>query len=277
MILGCDSFFLWICYLVMKEQSFNLSIPDLFKISLSDHGVLYFQFQRDKETNPISRKLTCDLIERLSTYEADPQIKAIVFTGGLHRSFSAGGDFNDVQSLSTREETTAYLNEIIDSYQAILKLTKPTLAMIDHHAIGQGLQIALMTDWRIATTRSRIAMPELKNGVACPLGATILEKLFGRARMMEDVIGCSTLDASQALQKFYFQKVVPPEELVQITENQIHNLIQYPQVSYRTTKKIFNESMIHALENVRRDATEAHVQSILSRSGQDHFTRILNR
>ena len=60
--------------------------------------------------------------------------------------------------------------------------------MIDNYAIGQGLQVAMMADSRIATTRAKVSMPELKNGVACPLGALILE-IAAHALALEPRIG----------------------------------------------------------------------------------------
>ena len=50
---------------------------------------------------------------------------------------------------------------------------RPRVTEVDHHAIGQGLQVALMADWRVGSERSRYQMPELAIGMPCPLGSCV--------------------------------------------------------------------------------------------------------
>jgi carboxymethylproline synthase len=252
------------------------SIKDVFELGI-ENKFLWIQFNRLKEANPFSRLLTQELMRVLAEVELDPEIKGVVLTGGIGRSFSTGGDFNDVARLSKREEVFEYLNEIIDLYQAILRVTKPTLALVDHYAIGQGLQVALLTDWRIASSRTKISMPELKNGVACPLGALILETLFGRAAMLKDVIGCSMLSLESDRMSQFFEQIVDEADLFSAGNKWIERVLEYPEVPFRLTKRIQNKRFIVLLEDIREDAAEAHIQSILARTGQAHFQKILNR
>ncbi len=252
------------------------SYPGLY-LTKNQDGNLWIQFDHEKETNPFSRKLTVAIIQLAQQIETDESIKSLVLTGGLGRSFCAGGDFNDVSRLKEKEETRLYLYEIIDLYQAILKISKPVISLIDHYAIGQGLQVALMTDYRIATDRAQVSMPELKNGVACPLGATILENYFGHGQMLEDVVGCSMMSAEVALEKKYFNKICKPELLLTEGEEFIKNLNSYPLVPFRTTKKIYNQKLYQALEDVRYEAGEAHIATMQAQTAQKHFNKILGK
>jgi carboxymethylproline synthase len=87
------------------------------------------------------------------------------------------------------------IEELIDRcialYVSILQVTKPTIAAIDGHAIGLGVQMALSCDWRIGTSNAKMIMWELKKRVACPLGAYMLEGFFARAAMLESCMGSS--------------------------------------------------------------------------------------
>ncbi len=257
-------------------QNSYASHPKLYLAEIKNQN-LWIQFDHEKDTNPFSRRLTVAITGLCEQVEKDDQIKAVVFTGGMGRSFCAGGDFNDVQKLKEREETKLYLLEIIDLYQAILQVTKPTISLIDNYAIGQGLQVALMTDLRIATNRAQISMPELKNGVACPLGATILETYFGHGQMLEDVVGCSMTNAEQSLNKKYFNELCAPEDLFNRGDFWMKKLNDYPSIPFRITKDIYNKKLLNALEQVREPAAEAHVQTMLAKSGQAHFKKILSK
>ncbi len=252
-----------------------LSQPGVYLTELKNQ-TLWIEFNHEKETNPFSRRLTVEIIRLASQIEADPKIKSVVLTGGLNRSFCSGGDFNDVSKLKETEETKLYLYEIIDLYQALLNITKPVISLIDHYAIGQGLQVALMTDYRIATARAQISMPELKNGVACPLGATILETYFGHGQMLEDVVGCSMMNAETALAKKYFNVLCPDTDLLSVGEKWIQKLNEYPEIPFRMTKKIYNKKLYDALEHVRVPAGLAHVETMKVQSAQKHFDKILN-
>jgi carboxymethylproline synthase len=258
------------------ENSKYSSYPGLYLTHLQKQW-LWVQFDHNKETNPFSRKLTLAITDLNEKLNHDDSVFGVVFYGGPQRSFSAGGDFNDVSQLRTAEETDLYISEIINLYQSVLKINKPVISVLDNYVIGQGLQVALMSDWRIASENVKISMSELKNGVACPLGATILKELFGQARMLEDVVGCETFDADVAFKKGYFNTLVKSEDLIKATATMIDRLQKYPQTPFKETKKIYTKAMIDALENVRKVAAHAHIQTMFAGSAQTHFDRILKK
>lgn len=246
-----------------------------------DDGIARVQFNREKDTNAFSRQMTIDLLELCRLVSADGasdrKVQALVLTGGQGRSFSVGGDFNDVSKLSEEPEIRAYLGEIIDLYIAILQVSIPVVAAIDRFAIGQGLQVALMTDWRIGAETCQLQMPELKNGVACPLGSIILEVLFGRARMQELVFDCELIDPRAARQIGLINQIAGPGELDAAALQMARRLATYPRTSYVATKRIQNQRFVDALETVREPSSQAHVAAFLARTGKKHFEKILGQ
>lgn len=239
-------------------------------------------FRREKDTNAFSRGMTLDLMEvcRLVVEDgraSEPSIDALVLTGGVGRSFSVGGDFHDVSALAEEGEIRSYLGEIIDLYISILQVEIPVVAAIDKFAIGQGLQVALMTDWRIGTDACRLQMPELKNGVACPLGSVILEFLLGRATMLELILDCDFLDAQASRALRLLQQITPATELADVARARAKQFQAYPRTSFVATKRIQNERFITALESVREASSRAHVDAFLRKTGKKHFEKILGR
>lgn len=237
--------------------------------------ILLIQLNHAKPQNPFSRKMNQELIDLASEIPNINSLKAVVITGGKDRSFSVGGDFNEVSQLREDEEVAALVEEIFDLYIALLNIKLPLIAAIDHYAIGQGLQVALMTDWKIASKRSVISMPELKNGVACPLGSMVLQHLLGCAKMLELVIDCPELNAQQAQNYCLVNEIVSHENLIEIALNKAKQLGNYPAVPFRETKQINNHRFIDILENVRHSTVQAHVASFKNKSGSEHFQKIL--
>lgn len=247
-----------------------------------DDGIATVTFKRERDTNAFSRAMTLEVMDVCRRIEEDarsatPAIGALILTGGSRRSFSVGGDFNDVSALEEEGQIRSYLGEIIDLYVSVLKVDIPVVAAIDKFAIGQGLQVALMTDWRIGTTECRVSMPELKNGVACPLGSLILEFLFGRAKMLEWVLDCEFLDAAASRAGGLLTQVVPVEELLPAAVAAAKRFKAYPRTSFVTTKRIQNERFVAALESVREASSQAHVAAFLRKTGKKHFDKVLGR
>src|SRR5262249_41459341 len=127
---------------------------------------------------------------------AAPRFDALVLTGGTGRSFSVGHSEKDRNGDWDEPRGRKRLGEIVDLYVAVLTLDIPVVAAIDRFAIGQGLQVALLSDWRIGSARCRVQMPELKIGMGAPFGSVILEVLLGRARMLELTFNYDFLDAT---------------------------------------------------------------------------------
>src|SRR5688572_2779065 len=80
----------------------DLVLHGLRTLIYEEHGrIARVQFNREKSTNAFSREMTREVIEVCRRLRADaasekPRIDALVLTGGTGRSFSVGGDFNDV-------------------------------------------------------------------------------------------------------------------------------------------------------------------------------------
>lgn len=245
-------------------------------IELHRHGDLAeLRIQHRKELNPFSIAMTRELMEHCAELEADDTVAGVLVWGGPERCFSIGGDFEDIRALATVEEVHAYLDLIVGSYQAMLEVSKPVVTAIDRHAIGQGLQVALLGDWRVGTQRSEYRMPELANGVACPLGSVLLESFLGRAAMLHLVMGCSSLDADEARGLGLIDEIVPYDGLFATAMERLAKLRGYPQEPFRNTKRIHNARLVQSLQVVRRAAMEAHAASFVEKSGDAHFARVL--
>lgn len=245
-------------------------------IELHRHGDLAeLRIQHRKELNPFSIAMTRELMERCRDLEADDAVAGVLVWGGEERCFSIGGDFEDIRALESVQEVHDYLDLIVKSYQAMLALSKPVVTAIDRHAIGQGLQVAMLGDWRIGTPRAEVRMPELANGVACPLGSVLLESFLGRAAMLHLVIGCRSLDAEETRRLGLFDEIVPQNGLFGTAMERLAKIRGYPQEPYRNTKRIHNARLIAALEEVREPSMEAHAASFVDQSGEAHFARVL--
>ncbi|MFG1300644.1 3-hydroxyacyl-CoA dehydrogenase NAD-binding domain-containing protein [Xanthobacter sp. V3C-3] len=129
----------------------------------------------------------------LLTLDADPQVKAIVLAAE-GRMFSAGADIaefdKDPQAIAGPARR---LDDVLDG------LAKPVVSAIQGGALGGGLELALATDYRIATSGAKLGLPEVTLGIIPGAGGTQrLARLTGAAPAAQLISSGKTIDAVEA-------------------------------------------------------------------------------
>ena len=145
--------------------------------------------------------------ERLA---ADEQIRLVAITGGGDRIFCAGADLNAIRELSgmqvTRRGTAAC--------DRIAQLSAPTLALINGHAVGGGIDLALACDWRIAAQGAKLRFIHNELGYCPPWGgAQRLARLVPPGTALRLFATCELLSVDEARQMGVVDAVVALDKL----------------------------------------------------------------
>jgi enoyl-CoA hydratase/carnithine racemase len=103
---------------------------------------------------------TASRIEQaLVDLEADPPVRVIVVRGAGGRAFCGGYDLSGVN--------TGVRDTELQSMLRTLRMVEiPTVAVLDGHAVGAGLDLAASCDLRVVRHGSRIGLPAVRIGVA---------------------------------------------------------------------------------------------------------------
>ena len=165
----------------------------------SDYALI--TINRAAQMNSLSLATMDELASAIQTLRADPSIRRIVVTGagGI---FSAGADLNEIRQI---DPVSAF--EFSRRGQAILNLFSRqsaqdalTIAAIDGHCLGGGLDLALACEVRLATSRSTFAHPGAKRGIITGWGGTArLPRLIGRPEAFRMFLTGDRVDAHEAL------------------------------------------------------------------------------
>jgi enoyl-CoA hydratase len=113
----------------------------------------------------------------LRDWAADPSVHAVVVRGAGDRAFCAGGDVRAVYEAGRGiggdpDLPTVFFREEYELIRRIHHFPKPYLAIIDGITMGGGAGISVNGDYRIATERTLLAMPETGIGLFPDVGAT---------------------------------------------------------------------------------------------------------
>jgi enoyl-CoA hydratase len=164
--------------------------------------------------NLLSDELVGELDGALATLEsATPgDVRALVLTGRGSRVFSVGSDvksFERHRGPSGRErfELEARIA------QRLAGLPMPTIAAIEGSALGGGLELALCCDFRVASRRATLGLPEVRLAVTPSTGGTQrLPRIVGVAWAKELLLTGRVIDAAEAARIGLVNEVVPPGE-----------------------------------------------------------------
>ena len=185
--------------------------------------------------NAINTQMTRELADVCRMINQDEEISVVILKG-------AGGAFS---SGSEPQEWEAGC----DASRALASLERVAIAAIDGDALGEGLELALACDIRIATERARFCLPHTAYGLIPGGGGTQrLPRLVGKGKALEMVLTAEPFDAQEAFRIGLVSKVVSPEELLQEAEEWAKRIITCGPIALRYAKEAVNKGLDLTLE-----------------------------
>lgn len=115
-----------------------------------------------------------DLAHICQIASKNPDVRVVVFNGA-GSAFSAGADPSDLAVIGREASEDLFLKRIEEAqkiFDDVEAIPKPSIAAINGHAVGAGLQLALACDFRIAVRGAKLGLTDVKNGIIPALGAT---------------------------------------------------------------------------------------------------------
>jgi len=126
-------------------------------------GVVRVCLARPGKHNAITMEMWMAIANGLDRAKADPDVRALVITGE-GGSFSAGADLKSIKD-ADGTPSAEYRAIALTGLTAIVDFPWPTLARIDGHCMGAGVNIALACDVRFTTPGSTFAIPAARHGL----------------------------------------------------------------------------------------------------------------
>ncbi len=167
---------------------------------------------RQERMNALSRALVARFGEIGREIAADPEVRLVIVTGAGDKAFCAGADLKERTAMS-QDEVRALLLAYETELGWLESAAVPTLAAINGAALGGGLELALLCDFRIAAQHAVVGLPETSLGVIPGAGGTQrLAKLLGEARAKELILRAARLTAPEALILGLVNQVMPRGE-----------------------------------------------------------------
>jgi enoyl-CoA hydratase len=184
-------------------------------IGRKDGAIGWMIFNNPERRNAVSLDMWQAIPDVIAAFEADPEVRVVVFTGTGDKAFVSGADISQFEAERTDASAEArYSGASGAANAAMAGLSKPSIAMIRGYCIGGGLAVALQTDIRICETGSRFAIPAARLGLGYGFGGVkMLIDIVGPAIAKEILFTARQFDAQEALRVGLVNRVAPAEEL----------------------------------------------------------------
>jgi cyclohexa-1,5-dienecarbonyl-CoA hydratase len=158
--------------------------------------------------NVLSVEMMQELASAIESLEYQRDVKLVVLLGS-GKYFSAGFELGD----HLGDRAYMMLEGFRRIFEALLKVDKPTLAVVAGPALGAGCILAAACDMVLAGQSAKLGHPEVRGGVFNTVATALLPRLVGRKRAFEILMMGTSLGASEAERMGLVTRAVPDERL----------------------------------------------------------------
>jgi enoyl-CoA hydratase/carnithine racemase len=212
---------------------------------------------------------TLDMLESwadaLEEAERDDDVRVLVVVGaGEH--FCSGVDLDQLTGveptpIERRRLLTDHVHRVV---RGLARLDKPVIAALRGHAVGAGLDLALMCDLRFAGTSARLAEGYIRIGLVPGAGGCyLLPRLVGVAKALELLLSGDPVTADEALRIGLVNRVYDDESLIEETYDFAARVAAAPPVATQLIKRATYQSAGSDLAT-SLDLVSSHMAVVMS-------------
>ncbi len=199
-----------------------------------NEGVAKITLNRPTVLNAMNKNVQRLLYGYLEEADADDGVNVIILTGA-GRAFSAGGD---LYSYLYPDENPAPSGTEV--HMKVWELSKPVIAAVRGHAVGQGFELAGVCDITIASEDAKFGEIQIRHGGTPP--TLIAPFLVGLKKAKEILLLGAQISADEALAIGLVNRVVSADELEEETEKVARRIASLPQATVRMDKLLVNRA-----------------------------------
>ncbi|MFN8609130.1 MAG: enoyl-CoA hydratase-related protein [Vulcanimicrobiota bacterium] len=184
---------------VWGDRDFEFSYVD----SHREGGTAFITLNKPQRGNALDPDMLEELSAAVKAADQDPEVRHIVVESAFNRQFTQGADLNWVNQAAKNFEKESwlvgaaslfgvvippfkmlgqywtfrnvpkpYFNKGLATMASIAQTNKPTIAKIEGHALGGGLELGLACDYMVASESANLGFPEVHHGIFPAWGGT---------------------------------------------------------------------------------------------------------
>lgn len=204
-----------------------------------DAGILTLTLDRPDKRNALSSALIEALHQGLERAELDGEVRVVVIRGA-GKDFSAGADLEELLASADKDpaQNEASALRLGAVFQAIRRLPKPVVAVVQGRALAGGCGLATACDLVLAADSAQFGYPEIQRGFVPAMVMAMLVRQVGEKRALDLTGTGRLLSAAEAYQMGLVTSVISAPDLGPRTSELIGRLGTVSLTAYALTKQL---------------------------------------
>ena len=210
---------------------------EFIELSVSNHVALV-KLNRPEIMNALNWQMYSELEDSFLSIQKDPDVRSVVLTG-QGRAFCSGDDVKEIMVAGGGSDRLQRVRPgTTPAAKAILDCDRPIVAAVNGPAVGWGMDLSLMADFRIASESASFGELFVKRGLVADVGGLVrLPKIVGPQRAAELLFTGEVISADRALDLGLVMEVVPHNKLLASANALANKIAENPPLAVRYLKE----------------------------------------
>ena len=196
---------------------------------------------RPEKRNLVTPAILLKIHEELKRLADQGKVRCVIIRGAGDRAFSSG---YDISAIGDNDMMRDYEGDhpLIIAGNSIENFPYPVIAMINGHAFGAGLELAVTCDYRVCVEDARLGMPPAKLGVIYTYaGIRKFLNLIGIGYTKEMFLIGNPIDANRGLRIGLLNEVKHSSEIEEYTYSLADDITSNAPLAMKTMKYTINK------------------------------------
>jgi enoyl-CoA hydratase/carnithine racemase len=250
-----------------------------------DGKVATITLNRPERKNPLTLESYAELRDTFRNLIYADSIKAVLITGA-GGNFCSGGDVHEIigplvemQRNGDMAGLLAFTRMTGDLVKAMRACPQPIVAAIDGVCAGAGAIIAMASDLRYGTTRSKTAFLFVRVGLAgADMGAcNMLPRIIGAGRAAELLFTGRSIDGAEAERWGFYNKLCDPDALTAEAQSLAKSLADGPTFANAMTKKCIHQEWSMGIDESIESEAQAQAICMQTKDYERAYLAFVNK
>ena len=243
----------------------NVAEPDELVLVeyVSDGRVAIITLNRPHADNAVTTELAAQLIEVLETIAARPSVRVAILTGAGDRAFSVGGDLYQRKNM-TKEEWLRQRQVFDRVLYNLRQLRRPIFTAVHGMAYGGGCEMAISTDFIIASDDALFGQPEAMVGLSAGGGSPVfLPRVLPPGKAMQMLMTGEPITAQEAYRLGMVNEIYPRAELMSAALSIAEKIANNSPTAVQSVKRAVQNGQGEPVEQAIAIMMDEHWRSVV--------------
>jgi enoyl-CoA hydratase len=243
----------------------NVAEPDQLVLVeyVSGGRVAVITLNRPHADNAVTTELAAQLIEILDIIAARPTVRVAILTGSGDRAFSVGGDLYQRKQM-TKEQWLRQRMVFDRVLYNLRRLRRPIFTAVNGMAYGGGCEMAISTDFIIASDEARFGQPEAIVGLSAGGGSPVfLPRFLPPGMAMQMLMTGEPITAQEAYRLGMVNSVHPRAELMSAALSIAEKIAKNSPTAVQAVKRAVQNGQGEPVEQAIEIMMDQHWRSVV--------------